>query len=170
MTRVRTLLPALPIALCLVAIGPADAAKKSCKNKKEKSGCKLPENARYGGQATGSGYQAYGSLSAFKGRFHIEVSVRDIPLRDGSGCKPSIDRVIGVVRKSAKVGKSYPISVKRATPFSFNNFKGTLKVTSAKSATLKGDYVSNNKVGTPPREGNVARCKHPVNAKMKRLN
>lgn len=144
--RVVSVLAAVGTCLAVAAVGPADAKKRSCKSMKEQKGCTLKDKASYEFPSFKvrqvKGAPVYARASVSKGRLELVFSLS----RDS--CSERFDRItIPSVRKP-KVGKSYKFKYDvfrrgRARGTADSTFKasGTVKLTSAKSASFTGSYT-----------------------------
>jgi len=137
-TRSSIALLAAGSCLALAAVGPADAAKKSCKNKKEESGCKLPSDAKYGGTHAGGGGA---NVSVNKSDWFVSFSATD---RGQGPCNPRFNQASIDFKGRPKVGKTYKFSENTNRPErgveTLTRISGKVKINSAKKATFSGSY------------------------------
>lgn len=158
MRRLRgtTVLVVAGSLLATLAIGPAEAKKRSCKNKKEQSGCKLKKDAAYQGSAKdGRGV----GLSVDRGFWRAYVRV--------AGCNKR-GNVGQTFTGRPKVGATYNLTINRregaGTVRIYTTFSGKVKINSAKKATFSGNYERRIEA----RSGSPAPCQASIALTAKR--
>lgn len=168
-TRILLLAALAALSLATIAVAPA-VGKRTCENKKEDKGCKLPKGADYY-KAVKEG-SSEGSIALYVGKKGWTVSLS----RAYSKCVRSApfigDRIAldtGFGRKGRpKVGKKYTVKGREdgtgadGTVAESFSYKGTVKFKSARRASLKFEHLGI--------VGGQVNCEGTLKATLKRRN